>query len=417
MNGTDRIYVDSIGQMGIGRSAPRFDLDINGNQRIQSTSNFIKSTLSLYANPYLAIDPGGYGSAYISFSNFNNLGGGNYDFTSKYKIVFEGGTSERLKIYNVDNDDQLVLTSGGNIGMGLATPSEKLHVIGSQVLQDLEPMLKLKTTSVSAAGAKADIEFNGSSSNLASIRYTNSSLILSGRSGTFNDMVLKSGNVGINVASPIEKLHVSGNALISNNGSLFLAKTSGLRTVEIKSTESGADGSSILLYNDAGLVTIEMDADFGDGDGRVITSELQIRGGSDLSENFDINDAKELKPGMLVSIDTEKEGMLCITNQANDKKIVGVISGANGIKPGMLMGQQGSIANGKHPVALAGRVYVLSNNEGGEINAGDFLTSSSQRGYAKKANKLDDAQGAIIGKAMGKADSKTGYVLVLINLQ
>lgn len=162
-----------------------------------------------------------------------------------------------------------------------------------------------------------------------------------------------------------------------------------------------------------------MDADFGDGDGRVITGELQIKGGSDLAENFDISEdeGNYVKPGMLVSIDIEKEGLLCITNQATDKKIVGVISGANGIKPGMLMGQQGTIAYGKYPIALAGRVYVLCNNEGGEINPGDFLTSASQRGYAKKASNLGDAQGAIIGKAMGKADSKTGYVLVLINLQ
>jgi hypothetical protein len=62
-------------------------------------------------------------------------------------------------------------------------------------------------------------------------------------------------------------------------------------------------------------------------------------------------------------------------------------------------------------------VYVLTNNEGGEINAGDFLTSSSQKGYAKKATDINAAQGAIIGKAMGKANAKTGYVLVLVNLQ
>jgi hypothetical protein len=225
--------------------------------------------------------------------------------------------------------------------------------------------------------------------------------------------------VGIGTSAPTETLQVVGNTLLSSGGILSLAKVGGLKTVEIKPTESGADGASILLYNNAGVVTIEMDADFGDGDGRVITGELQINGGSDLAENFDINEDKDkyLKPGMLVSIDTEKEGSLCITKQSTDKKIVGVISGANGIKPGMLMGQQNSIAYGKYPVALAGRVYVLCNDEGGEINAGDFLTSSSQRGYAKKAGNLNDAQGAIIGKAMGKADSKTGYVLVLINLQ
>lgn len=41
---------------------------------------------------------------------------------------------------------------------------------------------------------------------------------------------------------------------------------------------------------------------------------------------------------MLVSVDTEREGGLCITKQ---QKIAGVISGANGIKPGMLMGSKG----------------------------------------------------------------------------
>ncbi len=180
--------------------------------------------------------------------------------------------------------------------------------------------------------------------------------------------------VGIGTSLPTETLQVVGNTLISNGGIISVAKTSGLRTVEIKPTESGADGASMLLYNNAGVVTIEMDADYNDGDGRVITSELQIRGGSDLAENFNISDDddKYLQPGMLVSIDTEKEGALCITSRSSDKKIVGVISGANGIKPGMLMGQQGTIAYGKYPVALAGRVYVLCNEEGGEINAGDF---------------------------------------------
>ncbi len=245
------------------------------------------------------------------------------------------------------------------------------------------------------------------------------------RVGTFSSntagkfIVRTGGSDRVTVNSSGDILQVAGDALISNGGSLSLAKPGGLKTVEIKPTESGTDGASMFLYNNSGVATIELDADYGDGDGRVITSELEITGGSDLAENFDINEAEEknLQPGMLVSIDPEKEGVLCITKQANDKKIVGVISGANGIKPGMLMGQQGTIAYGKYPVALAGRVYVLCNNEGGEINAGDFLTSASQRGYAKKAGNLTDAQGAIIGKAMGKADIKTGYVLVLINLQ
>ena len=83
----------------------------------------------------------------------------------------------------------------------------------------------------------------------------------------------------------------------------------------------------------------------------------------------------------------------------------------------MMMGQKGTIAYGDFPVALAGRVYVLSNEESGAIMPGDFITSSSVKGYAMKVKNIKDAQGAIIGKAMGKRDPTTGYVLVLISLQ
>jgi hypothetical protein len=368
----------------------------------------------------------------------------------------------------VTNGASIHNKSGGSVGIssGPFTPEERLHIrSGNVLIESTNPTLKFKSgvndvgfvqassgnmrIGISTANTTGQVAFmaqgenrvyiHGNTINTSTMEFhqddnhigsltANSlgdiSIVTTEVDGLvrLNTQLYVNGTqnrVGIGTSAPTETLQVVGNTLISSGGILSLAKVGGLKTVEIKPTESGADGASILLYNNAGVVTIEMDADFGDGDGRVITGELQINGGSDLAENFDIIDDEEnyLKPGMLVSIDIEKEGLLCITKQSMDKKIVGVISGANGIKPGMLMGQQNSIAYGKYPVALAGRVYVLCNEEGGEINAGDFLTSASQRGFAKKAGNLNDAQGAIIGKAMGKADSKTGYVLVLINLQ
>lgn len=306
-------------------------------------------------------------------------------------------------------------SNSGSIGMGTSTPAAKLHVTGSIIMDRTNAILQLQTAGVD----KGFVQLAGNDLRLGTNSNNGSGKFIVRTGGGDRLFIDSIGQVGIGTSVPVEKLTVSGNALIKNGGSIFLDKSSGTRTVEIKSTESGVDGASILLYNNAGVVTIEMDADYGDGDGRVITSELQIKGGSDLSEKFDVSDAEknDLKPGMLVSIDTDNDGMLCITKEVNDKKIVGVISGANGIKTGMLMGQEESIANGKYAVALVGRVYVLSTNEGGEINPGDFLTSSSKAGFAKKALNFMEAQGAIIGKAMGKADPTTGYVLVLINLQ
>jgi len=38
-----------------------------------------------------------------------------------------------------------------------------------------------------------------------------------------------------------------------------------------------------------------------------------------------------------------------ISDKAYDKRVAGIISGAGGVKPGMLMGQEGSVANGTNP--------------------------------------------------------------------
>lgn len=180
-------------------------------------------------------------------------------------------------------------------------------------------------------------------------------------------------------------------------------------------------GSHISVGRDNGLIT------FGDnafifnpnvsGDSRFTTDELEIRGGSDLAENFDITIEDIVpQPGMIVSIDPNNIGKLTVTSEPKDKKIAGIISGANGIDTGMYMGQKGSIADGEYPIALTGRVYVLANLEGGIIRPGDLLTSSNQSGFACKVENPTGVEGAIIGKSMSGID-QNGYVLVLVNLQ
>ena len=120
---------------------------------------------------------------------------------------------------------------------------------------------------------------------------------------------------------------------------------------------------------------------------------------------------------MLASIDPNNSGKLMLCKEAYDRKIAGIISGANCIKPGMVMGQKGSIADGNFPIALVGRVYVQADASFGAIQPGDFLTSSSIPGVAMKAIDFQKAQGAIIGKAMTGLESGDGMVLVLVNLQ
>lgn len=155
-------------------------------------------------------------------------------------------------------------------------------------------------------------------------------------------------------------------------------------------------------------------------DGRTVTKVLQITGGSDLSEQFDVQaygNRVRPAPGMVVCIDAANPGELVVCGSAYSTVVAGVISGAGGVQPGMIMGQDGTPANGEHPVALTGRVYVWADASRGAIQPGDLLTTSATPGHAMRVADRNRAQGAILGKAMTALDEGTGLVLVLVSLQ
>ena len=179
------------------------------------------------------------------------------------------------------------------------------------------------------------------------------------------------------------------------------------------------DGARMVLRDSSGVSRIQLNTNYqSTEDARIITDEIEIRGGSDLAELFDINTGSiDAESGMIVSLDPEDPGKLKISREAYDQKIIGVISGANGIKPGILMGQDQTIATGNDLVTLSGRTYIKANQKGGTIKVGDFITSSDIPGEAMKARNKRKAKGAIIGKAMTPLNDESGYVLVLVSLQ
>ena len=206
---------------------------------------------------------------------------------------------------------------------------------------------------------------------------------------------------------------------VAGHGIATFYNEHGTRTIKIDGQAGLDNHAHITMWDgDPGSASsIQINSNWaGSGNSRIVTDVLQIKGGSDLCEGFEVEDEIEVIPGMLVSIDPTGKGSLQITKEKYDKKIAGIVSGANGVNPGMIMNQEETIASGSQSIALAGRVYVYANSEGGNIQPGDLLTSSSTPGYAMKSNHAKKSQGAIIGKAMTTVD-ENGFVLVLVNLQ
>jgi len=149
--------------------------------------------------------------------------------------------------------------------------------------------------------------------------------------------------------------------------------------------------------------------------GTVTIPVLRIVGGADVAEPFDIS-TKEIPKGAVVVIDDENPGLLKMSARCYDKRVAGIVSGANGVNPGLTLRQEG-VAEGGQNVALSGRVYALADASNGPVKPGDLLTTSANPGYCMRVTDHARAQGAVIGKAMSSLPAGKGLVLVLVTLQ
>jgi hypothetical protein len=144
--------------------------------------------------------------------------------------------------------------------------------------------------------------------------------------------------------------------------------------------------------------------------------------GADCAEDFDVADpeSKDNIEAGTVMVLTEN-GSLQQSYQEYDKKVAGIVSGASGYKPGIILDRQDQDQDQKNKdrlsIALMGKVYCKVDARNSSIEIGDLLTTSSTKGYAMKAQDPMKAFGAVIGKALGSIKEGLGMIPVLVALQ
>jgi len=142
---------------------------------------------------------------------------------------------------------------------------------------------------------------------------------------------------------------------------------------------------------------------------------LELGKGLDYAEGFDVTGGERgASPGCVLVIDANQPGQLTLSRKAYDRRVAGIVAGANSLGSGVRLGGDGF----DHDVALAGRVYCNVIATDGPVEPGDLLTTSDVPGYAMKAADHARATGAILGKAMEPlAAGERGQILVLVTLQ
>ena len=167
------------------------------------------------------------------------------------------------------------------------------------------------------------------------------------------------------------------------------------------------DHAGVSAHNDKGGLAAYFEGNV------TVTGDINLAG-ADCAEQFDIAGAETIEAGNVVVID--QEGALRRSQNAYDKKVAGVISGAGEYRPGLVLDRQQSKEN-RLPVALVGKVYCKVDAQYSPIDVGDMLTSSPTPGHAMKASDPVRAFGSVIGKALRPLAEGQGLIPVLVALQ
>ncbi|UCB52290.1 MAG: hypothetical protein JSV10_09945 [Candidatus Zixiibacteriota bacterium] len=335
----------------------------------------------------------------------------------KWGILREtAGGGKGLRVtYGTDSDQGvnptlMYLDDSGNVGIGTTSPAEKLDVRGNMSVYDISSMQN-----------QFDI--------------TNAS----GHGITINN-----DNVGIGTTNPQSRLSVGGDGV--SDAAIYGEGAIGIRgygsvcgvygqspTQAIVGTHPATGNSGVLgdenfgVYADchttggAGIrARAYGDCYSADLWGRVLirnnsgTTVMELGEGLDYAEGFDVSNDKKIDPGSVLIIDPDNPGKLAISDQPYDKKVAGIVAGANGQGSGVRLGAD----QFDFDVALAGRVYCNVDAKEAGVQPGDLLTTSATPGYAMKVTDYARAQGSILGKAMQRLEKgKKGQILVLVTLQ
>jgi hypothetical protein len=211
-------------------------------------------------------------------------------------------------------DTAAIFEAGGNVGIGTASPSQKLSVVGSIGFNSLE--YSDNVSGIKSVGnfknsnANGNTYFSfindlddvgslgiiGSTYNVANIRnrtiyfYTsspgglsyfvnNNAPISFATNGLSTKMIIDgSGNVGIGTESPTEKLHVVGNGLFTGN--LGVGGVTPTSRLHVKGVDGTSSNSSLNVTNssDASLLFVRNDGNVGIGT-TTPTVKLTVNGG------------------------------------------------------------------------------------------------------------------------------------------
>jgi hypothetical protein len=391
---TERLRINSAGNIGIGTTAPAYKLDVAG---------VINSSTGGFRFPD--------GTIQITAAS----GGGSVAsvFGRTGAVVATAGDYTWAQIDKTTSSlANLTTRSAGDLNAG-TVPIARLGVSG---IPDATTFLRGDNTWATVTGG--------------SYQWTTTS-------GT-NNISYNTGNVGIGTTSPGARLEVDGAGMIRVTEGSRTVPTSGVGlelSADSQGSYIGAYDRSTSAYRrlyfygspyifdggNVGIGTLTPNSSYKlDVNGNTnITGNINVTGNinakyQDVAEWVESSQA--LPAGTVVVLDHTKSNQVIASSQAYDTRVAGVISA----QPGITLGEK---SDSKVLVATTGRVRIKVDASRGSIQVGDLLVTSNATGVAMKSQPIDvggvriHRPGTLIGKALEPLPKGHGEILVLLSLQ
>ena len=179
---------------------------------------------------------------------------------------------------------------------------------------------------------------------------------------------------------------------------------------------NGAGASTTSANNIAIFQSVEVNQARIDRAGKGFFNGGTQTGGADVAEAFAVvGERSGYEPGDVLVIARGHKRTVTKCTKAYSTCVIGV----HATKPGVLLTEQNVDADlsGLVPMGVMGVLPTKVCNEGGVIEAGDLLVTSSKTGYAMKGDEKKMRFGTILGKALEGFNGTSGTINVFVNVK